>query len=103
MKASAVEDRVMRRGDGREWQEKYQSDWTIEFVSEETIRPTFVATIYHPAVTNKLPPAGGGLVTLGRVRELSDRGGGQALWTFDAGVLTNLRSFVAGAAKHTFA
>jgi len=101
-KASTIEDRVMRR-DSREWQEKYQSDWLIEFVSKETIRPTFVATIYHPAVTNKLPPAGGGLVTLGRVRELSDRGGGQALWAFDAGVLNNTRTFTAGAVKYTFA
>jgi hypothetical protein len=31
------------------------------------------------------------------------RGGGQALWAFDAGALINRRSFVAGAVQFTFA
>ena len=47
MKLSVTNDRIMRR-EGRQYPDKYQTDWTIEFVSEEAIRASFVGTDYGP-------------------------------------------------------
>src|SRR5712691_1997877 len=102
MTASVTSDRVMRR-EGRQFPQRYQVDWTIKFVSEDTIRPTFVATSYNPRSVRKTPLEGGGLVPLGRPAEISSRGGGHRIWIFDPGVLTLLRTYEGGAYKTTFA
>jgi hypothetical protein len=102
MTLSVTNDRTMRR-DGRQYPDKYQTDWTIEFVSQDTIRPTFVGTAYGPRSTYKTPVEGGGLIPLGVSKETPSRGGGTFLWRFEAGVLTFLRTYEAGAMKATFA
>jgi hypothetical protein len=102
MKASIIYERVDRRS-GRESSAKFQEDWTIEFVSKDTIQGTRVTTVHRPAGTTRFPPEGGGRVTLGRPREVSNRGGGHVVWIFDSGVLTALRIFERGAVKHAFA
>jgi hypothetical protein len=102
MKVSVTNDRVMRR-DGRQYPNRYQTDWTIDFVSEDTIRPTFIGTDYSPRRTTQTPLEGGRLVTLGRPNETPSRGGGHQVWIFDAGVLTFLRTYEGGGMKGTFA
>jgi hypothetical protein len=47
MTLSVTNDRTVR-GNGRQHPDKYQTDWTIKFVSEDTIRPAFVGTSYGP-------------------------------------------------------
>jgi hypothetical protein len=102
MKASIIYERVDRRS-GRESSAKYQVEWTIEFVSKDTIQATTVQTIHGPGGTRRLPPEGGGAITLGRPREVGNRGGGHSVWIFDTGTLTGLRTFKSGAAKTAFA
>jgi hypothetical protein len=102
MEVSVTNDRVIRR-DGRQYPNKYQTDWTIDFVSEDTIRPIFIGTDYSPQRTTKTPLEGGRLITLGRPNETLSRGGGHQVWIFDAGVLTFLRTYEGGGMKGTFA
>ena len=102
MEISVTNDRVLRR-DGGEFKNRYQTDWTIHFVSEETIRPTFIGTSYSPRRTRKTPLEGGKLITLGQSNETRSRGGGHQMWAFDAGGLTYLRTYEAGSMKATFA
>lgn len=102
MTVSVTNDRIMRR-DSRQYPDKYQTDWTIEFVSEDTIRPTFVGTDYAPRRTSKTPVEAGGLISLGRTKETPSRGGGTFGWLFEAGALTFLRTYEAGAMKAVFA
>lgn len=101
MKVSVTHDRVMRR-DGRQFPNTYQTDWTIDFVSENTIRQIFVATSSTPRGVSKTPPEGR-LITLGRPIETGTRGGGHVLWIFDAGVLTFLRTYEGGGMKGSVA
>ena len=91
----------MRR-EGRQYPDKYQTDWTIEFVSEDTIRPTFVGTDYAPRGTFKTPVETGGLILLGRSIETPSRGGGTFTWLFENGVLSFVRTYEVGAMKATF-
>jgi hypothetical protein len=102
MTLSVTNDRTMRR-EGRQYPDKYQTDWTIKFVSEDAIRATFVGTAYGLRSTHKTPVEGGGLIPLGVAKETSSRGGGTSLWRFEAGSLTYLRTYEAGAMKATFA
>jgi hypothetical protein len=102
MTLSVTNDRTVR-GNGRQYPDKYQTDWTIKFVSEDTIRPAFVGTSYGPRATAKTPVEGGGPIRLGVSIETPSRGGGTFLWRFDAGVLTFLRTYEVGAMKATFA
>jgi hypothetical protein len=102
MKVSVTNDRILRR-DGRQFPNRYQLDWTIEFVSQDTIRPTFVGTSYSPRRTTKTPLEGGGLVRLRVPNETRSRGGGEQMWTFDPGILTYLRTYEGGAMQATFA
>ena len=101
MKLSVTNERTLRR-DGRQFPDKYQTDWTIEFVSQNFIRPTFVATAYGRGSIHKTPVEGRGLVPLGVPKETKSRGGGYEIWVFDLGVLTFLRVYEAGALKGTF-
>src|SRR5436190_14585631 len=101
MKVSVTNDRVIRR-EGQEFLNKYQTDWTINFVSDNTIRPFFIGTDYNPRSISKSPVEGGRLVVLGQQTETRSRGGGQLIWAFDAGALTYLRTYEAGAMKATF-
>jgi len=101
MRLSVTNDRIMRR-EGRQYPDKYQTDWTIEFVSEDTIRPTFVGTAYAPRGTFKTPVETGGLVLLGRSIETPSRGGGTFTWLFETGVLSFVRTYEVGAMKATF-
>jgi hypothetical protein len=102
VKVSVTSDRVMRR-DGRQFPNRYQTDWTIDFISEDTIRPTFIGTSYSPRATNKTPPEGGRLIVLGQPNEINSRGGGHRLWIFNDGVLTFLRTYEGGSMKATIA
>jgi hypothetical protein len=102
MTLSVTNDRTMRR-DGRQYPDKYRTDWTIEFVSRDFIRATFVGTDYSPRSTSKTPVEGGGLIALGVPRETLSRGGGYQIWIFDPGILTFLRTYKGGAMKATFA
>jgi hypothetical protein len=102
MRLSITNDRTMRR-DGRQYPDKYQTDWTIEFTSQDFIRPTFVGTAYSPRSTYKTPVEGGGLIALGVSKETRSRGGGTFIWLFEAGALTYLRTYEGGAMKATFA
>jgi hypothetical protein len=102
MKVSVTNDRILRR-DGRQIPNRYQTDWTIEFVSQDTIRPTFVGTSYGPHGTSKTPLEGGGFISLGVPKETRSRGGGDQIWIFDPGVLTYLRTYEGGAMNATFA
>jgi hypothetical protein len=102
MKVSVTNDRILRR-DGRQIPNRYQTDWTIEFVSQVFIRPTFVGTSYKPRGTSKTPLEGGGLIHLGVPKETRSRGGGDEIWIFDPGVLTFLRTYEGGAMNATFA
>jgi hypothetical protein len=102
MTLSVTNDRIMRR-DGRQYPDKYKTDWTIEFVSQDAIRPTFVGTASSPKSTYKTPVEGGGLIALGVSKETRSRGGGTFVWLFEAGALTFLRTYEGGAMKATFA
>jgi hypothetical protein len=102
MTVSVTNDRTMRR-DGRQFPDKYKTDWTIEFVSQDAIRPTFVGTAYSPKSTSKTPVEGGRLITLGVSKETRSRGGGNFVWLFEAGALTYLRTYEGGAMNATFA
>jgi hypothetical protein len=101
MTLSVTNDRIVR-GNGRQYTDKYQTDWTIKFVSQDTIRPAFVGSNYGPRATSKTRVEGGGLIPLGVSLETPSRGGGTFLWRFEAGVLTFLRTYEAGAMKATF-
>jgi hypothetical protein len=50
MKASATSDRVLRR-EARQFPQRYKAEWTIDFVSEDMIRPTFMGTSYNSQST----------------------------------------------------
>jgi hypothetical protein len=100
MEVSVTNNRVVRR-DGKQFEDRYQTDWTIHFVSKDRIRQTFIGTNYSPRGINK-SPLEGGLATLGRPKETPSRGGGHRLWIFDAGVLTFLRTYQGGGMKGTF-
>jgi hypothetical protein len=102
MKVSVTNDRVIRR-DGRQLPNRYRTDWTIDFVAEDTIRPTFLGTSYGPRGTSKTPLEGGQLIVLGRPNETRSRGGGHQVWIFEAGVLTFLRTYEGGGMRGTFA
>lgn len=102
MTLSVTNDRTMRR-DGRQYPDKYQTDWTIEFISQDAIRSTFVGTVYFPKSTHKTPVEGGGLIPLGVPKETQSRGGGTFVWLFEAGALTFLRTYEGGAMKAIFA
>jgi hypothetical protein len=102
MRLSVTNDRTMRR-DGRQYPDKYQTDWTIEFVSHDFIRPTFVGTDYTHRGTSKTPLEGGRLIHLGTPKETRSRGGGDEIWIFDPGVLTYVRTYEGGAMKAIFA
>jgi hypothetical protein len=102
MKLSVTNDRIMRR-EGRQYPDKYQTDWTIEFVSEDAIRPAFIGTVYGPRGISKTPVETGGLILLGRSIETASRGGGTFTWTFENGVLSFVRTYDAGAMRATFA
>jgi hypothetical protein len=69
MTVSVTNDRTMRR-DGQQYPDKYQTDWTIEFVSEDMIRPTFVGTAYSPRGTYKTPAEVGELTPSGVRKKL---------------------------------
>jgi hypothetical protein len=102
MTLSVTNDRTMRH-DGRQYPDKYKTDWTIEFVSQDAIRPAFVGTVYLPKATHKTPVEGGGLIPLGVPKQTQSRGGGYIIWVFDPGVLTFLRTYEGGAMKANFA
>jgi hypothetical protein len=102
IKGSTTEARVHRMGDS-EWSLRVQLDWTIEFVSKDQIRPTFVVTVYDRGATQKRPAEAGGLIRLGKPAEARDRGGGDYIWTFEEGVLTLVRSYKSGAQTVIFA
>ncbi len=101
MKLSVTNDRIMRR-EGRQYPDKYQTDWTIEFVSEEAIRASFVGTAYGPRGIFKTPVETGGLILLGRSIETPSRGGGTFMWVFENGVLSYVRTYEVGAMKANF-
>ena len=101
MKLSVTNDRIMRR-EGRQYPDKYQTDWTIEFVSEEAIRASFVGTDYGPRGIFKTPVETGGLILLGRSIETPSRGGGTFTWVFENGVLSFVRTYEVGAMKANF-
>jgi len=101
MRLSVTNDRIMRR-EGRQYPDKYQTDWTIEFVSEDAIRATFVGTVYGPRGISKTPVETGGLILLGHAIETPSRGGGTFTWLFENGVLSFVRTYEVGAMKATF-
>jgi len=101
MEISVTNDRVVRR-DGTVFKNRFQTDWTIQFVSEQAIRTTFVGTDYGPRGTTTTPAEEGRLVILGKRTETPTQGGGYRMWTFDAGALAYLRTFESGAMKGTF-
>jgi hypothetical protein len=101
MRLSVTNDRTMRR-EGRQYPDKYQTDWTIEFVSDEAIRASFVGTVYGPRGISKTPVETGGLIPLGRSMETPSRGGGTFTWLFESGVLSFVRTYEVGAMKGTF-
>jgi len=102
IEASIINDRVARQ-DGQDRPHTQQQDWKIVFVSKDSIRPTFRATFRNSRGTRSGPQEGGGLVTLGLTGDADSRGGGHRVWSFEAGVLTFLRTFEGGAMKATFA
>jgi hypothetical protein len=101
MRLSVTNDRTMRR-EGRQYPDKYQTDWTIEFVSDEAIRASFVGTVYGPRGISKTPVETGGLIPLGRSMETPSRGGGTFTWLFESGVLSFVRTYEVGDMKGTF-
>jgi hypothetical protein len=101
MKLSVTNDHIMRH-EGRQYPDKYQMDWTIEFVSQTFIRPSFVGTAYSPRSTHKTPVEGGGLTVLEVAKETRSRGGGGQIWLFEAGALIYLRTYEVGAMKAIF-
>jgi len=102
MKLSVTNDRTMRR-EGRQYPDSYQTDWTIEFVSDQTIRASFVGTVHSPRGISKTPVEAGGPIPFGRPIETPSRGGGTFTWLFENGVLSFLRTYEVGAMKGTFA
>lgn len=101
MRLSVTNDRIMRR-EGRQYSDKYQTDWTIEFVSQTFIRPSFVGTAYSPRSTHKTPVEGGEFTVLEVAKETRSRGGGSEIWLFEAGALIYLRTYEVGAMKAIF-
>jgi hypothetical protein len=98
--ASTIHERVLRR-DGKERRDKFRIDWSVRFISKETIHATIVATSYNArGVNSKKNEA---TVNLARPRETKSRGGGHMLWVFENGVLTFLRTFQGGGMKASFA
>src|SRR5262245_47282830 len=85
MDASITTHRMVRR-DGRDHPDRFQRDWKVVFVSENTIRVTSAATSYSARGAHKAPSEGAGQVTLERPGETKSRGGGHRVWFFDAGV-----------------
>jgi hypothetical protein len=100
MQVSVTSERVMRR-DGRQFPSRYQTDWTIEFISEDTIRVTFLGTDTGPRGINK-SPLEGGTVNLGSPNKTVTRGGGDQVWLFSDGALSYLRTYEGGGMKGTF-
>lgn len=85
---------------GQPFQNQAEAVSTITIDSSNTLTNTVVSTAYNPQGTRTSPPRSGSF-TLGQPREISSAGGGQALWTFQAGKLTNIRTFKAGAYRGT--
>ena len=98
--ASTIHERVLRR-DGKERQDKFRLDWSVRFISRETIHASIVATSYNARGTHSKKNEA--TVNLARPKETKSRGGGHMLWFFENGVLTFLRTFQGGGMKASFA
>jgi len=103
MEASATNQRLVRVN-GREVTNKYQTDWTIRFISAEAIRSIFVGTTHDDRGAREAKGSGRVVdVNLARPSETKSRGGGHQVWIFENGVLTYLRTYEGGGMKATFA
>jgi hypothetical protein len=100
IKASTIHERVLRR-DGKERQDKFRIDWSVRFLSKETIHASIFATSYNARGTHSKKNEA--TVNLARPKETKSRGGGHMLWVFENGVLTFLRTFQGGGMKASFA
>lgn len=98
--ASTTHERVTRR-DGRERQDQYRLEWSIRFISRDTIHTSLVATSYNARGANSKKNEA--TVNLARPKATKSRGGGHMLWVFENGVLTFLRTYQGGGMKARFA
>jgi len=98
--ASTTHERITRR-DGRERPDKYRLDWSIRFISRDTIHTSLVATSNNARGTYSKKNVA--TVNLARPKATKSRGGGHMLWIFENGVLTFLRTYQGGGMKAIFA
>jgi hypothetical protein len=97
--ASTTHERVFRRG-GKEGRDKFRLDWSIRFISRDTVHASTVATSY--SARGAYSKKNEATVNLARPKETKSRGGGHMLWIFENGVLTFLRTYQGGGMQASF-
>jgi hypothetical protein len=93
--------RVVRR-EGRDIPNQVQRDWRITFMSDGKFHSTTTPTVYGKGGVRKGKTTAG-IYTLEQAKFVKPRGGGHALWLFEDGTLTHLRTFQGGGTKRTIA
>jgi hypothetical protein len=102
---AVIESRIVRQQriarEGREFSVQFQSDWKIEVGPGDRIISTFNPTAYTPKGTRR-GKTRSALFTLERPHDVAAGGiTGHAVWLFDDGKLTFLRTFKGGGLKLT--
>ena len=94
-------DQVVRR-EGNTVPVRMEQSWKFS-VGEDRIIDMKVETTAHSSRGARKAPANSGLFRLEEARDVSSRGGGQAVWTFSDGTLSFIRTFPSGAFRIHFA